>query len=119
MAETINSAFDVLSGLTVDEALANPHFMPELLLEELNGEEVQKMFFRDVTVNSNIIAFREALPSFLEDDVERVAEFGEIPVSDPTADARTTTRPRNSTLPACTTAPGRTVTGRFSPVIAD
>ena len=85
MAETINSAFDVLSGLTVDEALANPHFMPELLLEELNGEEVQKMFFRDVTVNSNIIAFRESLPSFLEDDVERVAEFGEIPVSDPTA----------------------------------
>ena len=65
MAETINSAFDVLSGLTVDEALANPHFMPELLLEELNGEEVQKMFFRDVTVNSNIIAFREALPSYL------------------------------------------------------
>lgn len=85
MAETINSAFDVLSGLTVEEALANPHFMPELLLEELNGEEVQKMFFRDVTVNSNIIAFRESLPSYLEDDVERVAEFGEIPVSDPTA----------------------------------
>lgn len=83
MAETINSAFDVLSGLTVEEALANPHFMPELVLEELNGAEMQRMLFRDVTVNSNVIAYREALPSYLEDDVERVAEFGEIPVSDP------------------------------------
>ena len=91
MAETINSAFDVLSGLTVDEALANPHFMPELVLEELNGAEMQRMLFRDVTVNSNVIAYREALPSYLEDDVERVAEFGEIPVSDPTAGELKTT----------------------------
>lgn len=84
MAETINSAFDVLSGLTVEEALSNPHFMPELVLEELTGAEFQRMFFRDVTVASNIVGFREATPNYLEDDVEGVAEYGEIPVSDPT-----------------------------------
>lgn len=83
MATTINSVFDVLSGLTVDEMLANPHFMPEQFLESLEGEEVQKLFFRDETVTSNVIAYREALPPSLEDEVENVAEFGEIPVSDP------------------------------------
>lgn len=85
MAEVHNSAFDVLSGLTVEEALSNPHFMPDLILDELNGAEFQRVFFRDVTVNSNIIGFREATPNFLEDDVANVAEYGEIPVSDPTA----------------------------------
>lgn len=80
---TINSVFDVLSGLAVDEMLANPHFMPELYLESLEGEEVQRLFFRTETVNSNVIAYREALPPALEDEMENVAEFGEIPVSDP------------------------------------
>lgn len=83
MPQTINSAFDVLSGLTVDEALANPSFMPELVLESLDGEEFQNLLFRTVNSNSNVIAFREVLPDYLEDDVEHVAEFGEIPVSDP------------------------------------
>lgn len=84
MANLINSAFDILDGLTVDEALSDPHFMPDLVLQELNGEEIQKIFFRDVTVNSNVIAFHEQYPDYLEDDVQKVAEFGEIPVSDPT-----------------------------------
>ncbi|COW94321.1 Uncharacterised protein [Mycobacterium tuberculosis] len=37
----------------------------------------------------------------------------------PTAWARTTTRPRTTTEPACTRVPTTTLTGRFSPVIAD
>lgn len=83
MTEIINSGFDLLDGLTVDEALSDPHFIPELLLEELNGEEVQKVFFRDITVNSDVVGFRESLPQYLDEDVQRVAEYGEIPVGDP------------------------------------
>lgn len=83
MTEIINSGFDLLDGLTVDEALSDPHFIPELLLEELNGEEIQKAFFRDITVNSNVVGFRESLPQYLDEDVQRVAEYGEIPVGDP------------------------------------
>ena len=37
----------------------------------------------------------------------------------PTAWARTTRRPRTTTEPACTSVPTATLTGRFSPVIAD
>lgn len=83
MTEVINSAFDHLNGLTVDEALSNPTFIPELMLEELNGEEIQRVFFRDVNTNSNVVAFREALPQYLDEDVQRVSEFGEIPIGDP------------------------------------
>lgn len=83
MAETINSAFDVVHGLSVDEMLANPSFIPEIFKEELTGKEAQRLFFRDMTVNSNVVAFREASPAYLEDEVESVAEYGEIPVSDP------------------------------------
>lgn len=83
MTEIINSGFDLLDGLTVDEALSDPHFIPELLLEELNGEEIQKVFFRDIPVNSDVVGFRESLPQYLDEDVQRVAEYGEIPVGDP------------------------------------
>lgn len=83
MTEVINSAFDHLNGLTVDEALSNPTFIPELMLEELNGEEIQRVFFRDVNTNSNVVAFREAEPNYLDEDVQGVSEFGEIPIGDP------------------------------------
>ncbi|WP_276652459.1 hypothetical protein [Corynebacterium vitaeruminis] len=86
MASTINSAFDVLSGLTVDEMLANPAFLPEIMKQAINGEEVQRLFFRTITVNSNVIAYKEAAPAYLEDDLQNVAEYGEIPVSDPSGD---------------------------------
>lgn len=85
MAEVNNSAFDVLSGLTVEEALSNPHFMPDIVKESLIGSEIQRLLFRSETVTSNVIAYREKSVPFLEDDVANVAEFGEIPVSDPLA----------------------------------
>lgn len=82
---TINSAFDQLNGLSVDEMLANPSFLPEIFKESFNGEEALRLFFRDVNSNSNVIAYREATATYLEDEVENIAEYGEIPVSDPTA----------------------------------
>lgn len=81
---TINSAFDQFSGLTVDELMANPTILPEVFRESFEGQEAYRLFFRDMTVNSNVIGYHEAQANFLEDDPEGIAEFGEIPVSDPT-----------------------------------
>lgn len=82
---TINSAFDRLSGLTVDEMLANPTILPEIFRESFEGEEAHRLFFRTIPSASNVVGYYDAQANFLEDDVQNVAEFGEIPVSDPTA----------------------------------
>lgn len=83
---TANSAFDIFSGLTVEEILSNPTFLPETFNESFEGLEAHRLFFRSVPATSNIIGYYEQTSAnFLEDDVESVAEFGEIPVSDPTA----------------------------------
>ena len=81
---TINSAFDRLSGLTVDEMLANPTILPEIFRESFEGEEAHRLFFRTIPSASNVVGYYDAQANFLEDDVQNVAEFGEIPVSDPT-----------------------------------
>ena len=80
---TINSAFDRLSGLTVDEMLANPTILPEIFRESFEGEEAHRLFFRTIPSASNVVGYYDAQANFLEDDVQNVAEFGEIPVSDP------------------------------------
>lgn len=85
----INSAFDVLDDLTVEEALSNPHYLPQKVLEEIDGREVQKLFFRDITTPSNVIGWKDRAVPGLEDGVQNVAEFGVIPVSDPTDGAKT------------------------------
>lgn len=81
---TINSAFDRMSGLTVDEMLANPTILPEIFRESFEGEEAHRLFFRTIPSASNVVGYYEAQANFLEDDVQNVAEFGKIPVSDPT-----------------------------------
>ena len=81
---TINSAFDRLSGLTVDEMLANPTILPGIFRESFEGEEAHRLFFRTIPSASNVVGYYDAQANFLEDDVQNVAEFGEIPVSDPT-----------------------------------
>lgn len=85
MLNTINSVFDQVRGLSVDEMLANPHFLPDIVTEALDGQMASQLFFTPETVNSNVIAYSEASASYLEDDVQNVAEFGEIPVTDPAA----------------------------------
>lgn len=84
--ETINSVFDNIKGLTVDEMLANPAYLPEKVLTAMDGREVERLFFRTENVASNVFAYRERRPYYLEDDVMKTAEFGEIPVDDPRED---------------------------------
>ena len=84
MADTISSIFDITSGLTVEEMLSNPTYLPtkfkELLLD---GQEAQKLFFRSVTASSNVIAWDDAKPNQLDQEMEDLAEYAEIPVGDP------------------------------------
>lgn len=84
MSNTINSAFDQYAGLTVDELLANPTILPEVFRESFEGAEAHRLFFRTVDAASNVVGYHLANANFLEDDAEPIAEFAEIPVSDPT-----------------------------------
>lgn len=83
MVQIINSAFDELDGLTVEEALSNPHYLPERVREAITGVNWADLLFRPQTVGSNVVAYRDRTVAELEEEPEAVAEFAEIPVADP------------------------------------
>lgn len=85
MVQIINSAFDELDGLTVEEALSNPHYLPERVREAVTGVNWADLLFRPQTVGSNVVAYRDRTVAELEQEPEPVAEFAEIPVADPIA----------------------------------
>lgn len=87
MVQIINSAFDELDGLTVEEALSNPHYLPERVREAVTGVNWADLLFRPQTVSSNVVAYRDRTVAELEQEPEPVAEFAEIPVADPIAPA--------------------------------
>lgn len=82
MAELITSAYDQ-KLITVDEMMADPTFIPQRLVENLDNAFVEDLFFRQGENNKGVIAFREQAGQFLADDAEEIAEYGEIPVSHP------------------------------------
>lgn len=81
MAEHLTSAYGG-DTITVDEMMKDPHFIPERILENLDGAFLEAALFRNGGSNDGVVAFREASAAFLNDDSEEVAEFAEIPVSD-------------------------------------
>nr|DAQ59353.1 MAG TPA: capsid protein [Caudoviricetes sp.] len=85
MVQIINSVFDELDGLTVEEALSNPTYLPERVRESLQGVQWHELLFRKTTAGSNVVAYRDRTVAELESEPEPVAEFGEIPVADPIA----------------------------------
>lgn len=85
MVQIINSVFDELDGLTVEEALSNPTYLPERVRASLEGANWTDLLFRKTTAGSNVVAYRDRTVAELESEPEPVAEFGEIPVADPIA----------------------------------
>ena len=83
MADIITSAFDGGPQLTVDQMAADPTFIPQRVIEGLQGQFLEDLFFRQAEDNKGVVAFREAAGHYLADDAEEIAEFGEIPVSAP------------------------------------
>ena len=83
MTSVITSAYDKSSTLTVDQMMSDPTFIPQRIVDGLNGAFVEDLFFRPEGSNAGVVAFREAAATVMADEAEDVAEFGEIPVSDP------------------------------------
>lgn len=82
MANVITSAYDQSSTLTVDQMMSDPTFIPQRIVDGLQGAFVEDLFFRTEGSNNGVVAFREAAATLMADEAEDVAEFGEIPVSD-------------------------------------
>ena len=82
MAELITSVNSAPS-ITVSELMADPTFIPSRVVEGLQGQLLEELFFRQAEPNKGTVAFREAVAPYLADDAEDIAEFGEIPVSVP------------------------------------
>ena len=85
MVQIINSVFDELDGLTVEEAMSNPTYLPEIVRDALQGANWTELLFRKEKAASNVVAYRDRTVAELEQEPEPVAEFGEIPVADPIA----------------------------------
>ena len=82
MSELITSAYDG-PKLTVSEMMEDPTFIPQRVVDGLQGQFLEDLFFRQAEANKGVVAFREAAAEYLADDAEEIAEFGEIPVSAP------------------------------------
>jgi hypothetical protein len=82
MGELITGAYDG-PEITVDELMADPTYIPQRIIEDLENAFVEDLFFRQAESNQGVVAFREAAANYLGDDAEEIAEFGEIPVSAP------------------------------------
>ena len=68
--------------LTVSDLVKNPLFIPTKLKELIENQFISEALLRNGGKNdSGVVTFREGDPTFLDDDVQDVAEFGEIPVS--------------------------------------
>ncbi|MBM4580990.1 hypothetical protein GS452_25660 [Rhodococcus hoagii] len=81
MPKNITSAYDG-ETLTVDSMLKDPTWIPQRVINDLDGAFVEAALFRNGGSNdSGVVAFREAADPFLDEDAEEVAEFAEIPVS--------------------------------------
>lgn len=68
--------------LTVSEMVKDPTYIPERILENLDGAFLEEALFRNGGSNDGVVAYREAAAPYLNDNSEEVAEFAEIPVSD-------------------------------------
>lgn len=68
--------------LTVSEMVKDPTYIPERVLENLDGAFLEESLFRNGGSNDGVVAYREAAAPYLNDNSEEVAEFAEIPVSD-------------------------------------
>ena len=80
---TISSVWDSIPHLSVAEMLANPEFLSDAVGERLDQFQTFETFFEKRNVGSDIVGYKHATATYLEDDDEYIPEGGEIPVSDP------------------------------------
>ena len=67
---------------TVSDLIGSPMMVPTRLKEMMTNVFISEALFRNAGANpSGLVGYSEGDPSFLDGDVQDVAEFGEIPVS--------------------------------------
>lgn len=67
---------------TVSDLIGSPMMVPTRLKEMMTNVFVSQALFRNAGPNpSGLVGYSEGDPSYLDSDVQDVAEFGEIPVS--------------------------------------
>lgn len=70
------------SRLTVDTLVKNPLWIPTKVKELIENQFISESLLRNAGKNdAGVVLFQEGDPTFLDDDVQDIAEFGEIPVS--------------------------------------
>lgn len=82
MPNAYTSSYDG-QQITVDDALKNPLWIPERTMEMLDGAFVEDYLFRNGgTTQSGTFGYTISNAPFVNDEPERVAEGGEIPLTD-------------------------------------
>jgi len=67
--------------VTVSALVGNPLLIPARILDLLNNRFISEALLRNAGANGNgLVSYSESTPLYLDDDVEFVAEFSEIPV---------------------------------------
>lgn len=79
---SISNAYEGTGVITVDDRLKDPTYLPERILENLDGTDLVPAIFRDGGPNNGVVVFTEAESPYFEDDPEIVAEYAEIPTTD-------------------------------------
>lgn len=85
MADVINSAYDALAELSVNELIEAPELFERALEELLEGEQAYNMLFSKENTDQMAVKYTEEDAPLLDSGLQKVAEFAEIPVADPTA----------------------------------
>lgn len=79
---SVVSAYDGGSRLTVADLIGNPLWIPTKLKERLENVFISESLLRNAGGNANgLVGYTQGDPTFLEGDIQDIAEFGEIPVS--------------------------------------
>lgn len=66
---------------TVNDLVGAPLVIPRRIINLLANQWVEEVLLRDAGANSNgLVSYSESTPLYLDAEVEKVAEFGEIPV---------------------------------------
>lgn len=68
--------------ITVSQMVGNPMWIPTAMRELMQGIFISESLFRNAGGNpSGLVGYTEGDPTFLDGDVQDIAEFGEIPVA--------------------------------------
>ena len=80
---TSNSYFDDLADLSVKDILTSSELIEAAITELMEGEQFYDLLFDPFNVGELTVGYNLDTAAGLEEEVQKVAEFAEIPVGDP------------------------------------